>query len=110
MKDSLTVIEHGSRQSWNAAELLLNVLRSNSQGIFDSDLPRKLNRVLRVPHDIKLQSNDRKPMRAILIEELLVALAPVADRDLAVAVVDDRRDAFDQAAEVLAVEVEAAVG
>src|SRR6266581_4172735 len=71
-KDPLTVIDHGSRQSFDAAKLLQYVGGCNCQRIMHPDLLRKLYWIPRVHHDVRLTPYDGKSARAIAVEEFLI--------------------------------------
>src|SRR5215469_18631971 len=55
------VIKHRGRQSLNAAKLPPQIIGRGRQGIVDTDRFRKLNRILRILHDVELESDDGEP-------------------------------------------------
>jgi len=72
-KHSLTIVEHRRGQTFYAAELQFQLVGRHGQRIMHSDLASEPDRVLRVLHRVKLESDYNKALRPVLVEELLVA-------------------------------------
>src|ERR1700751_1683516 len=72
-KDSLTVVEHGRGQSFDAAKLLLQVVSRHSKWIVNANSFRKLQWVFHVRHGVEFESACDKPIGAISVCEALIA-------------------------------------
>src|SRR5215831_15198222 len=72
-KNSLAIIEQRGRKAFDAAKLVLDVVGGDGERITDAHLLREQERVLAVPHGVKLESDYNETALAVAFEQLLIA-------------------------------------
>src|SRR4029077_5184467 len=72
-EDSLTVKQHCSRQAEDAAKLVLQIIRRDSQGIVDPELFGELGGIFAVHHGVEFESDDGEPLRTVTVEKFLIS-------------------------------------